>query len=38
MSRSFRVTLVAVNETLVEKFGTNEAAYHQLIEEKVNIV
>ncbi|XP_032779707.2 ionotropic receptor 93a isoform X1 [Daphnia magna] len=36
MSRyyNFKVTLVAVNETLVEKFGTNEAAYHQLIEEK----
>ncbi|XP_057374698.1 ionotropic receptor 93a-like isoform X2 [Daphnia carinata] len=31
---NFKVTLVAVNESLVEKFGTNEAAYHQLTDDE----
>lgn len=31
----FRVTLVAVNESLVEKYGTNEGVHYQLVHDKV---
>ena len=35
VTQYFRYTLVAVNQTLVEKYGMHEAAFYQLINDKV---